>query len=181
MITNFFRGVREAENSGVSMGPGPAWKIGPVKDAPAFFRGLLDLLPDNSILYLEDVCSKEGVTLLTRLAVEPRLKIVSGTIWPRPNFFHIPFNSAVAGELAEFAKHHATPEIGIHVHAYRGEEILLEWYDAFGAPLRMATSLPEASIRKFCDLLHCNCAIEQFSHDSQQSSSRDKTGDHEAN
>ncbi len=160
MITNLFRVVREPENSGVSMGPGPTWEIGRVEDAPAFFRALADLLPEGSILYLEDTCSKEGVTLLTRLAVNPQLRLVLGTIWPRPNFFHIPFNSAVASELAEFAEHHATPEIGIHLHAYRGEEILLEWYDAFGARLRISASIPEARIRHFCDLLHCKYALE---------------------
>ncbi len=142
------------------MGPGPAWSVSPIEDAAAFFRALPDLMPDGSVLYLEDVCSQDGVDLASRHAVEPPLNISLGTIWPRPSCFHVPFSRDVAEEFAQFAEHHATPEIAIHLHAYQTDEVLLEWHDAFGAPLRLATTLPEVNVRRFCERLHCTYAIE---------------------
>src|SRR5687767_15263108 len=135
------------------MGPGPAWSVTSVEDAPGFFRALPELLPETCILYLEDVCSRDGVALASRHAVAPHLRIALGTIWPRPNYFHIPFNLAVAGEFAEFAEHHATPEIAIHLHAYKNDRVLLEWHDAFGGPLRLSTDLLEPRVRRFCESL----------------------------
>jgi len=159
MIAKLFGAVLKPDTSGASMGPGPAWSVSVIDDAPAFFRALPQLLPSGSILYLEDVCSRDGVALASRRAVEPRLTISLGC-WPRPNFFHLPLSDAVALELAQFAEHHATPEIGIHIHAYHGERVILEWHDAFSSPLRLATTLPEGSVREFCLRLHCTYALE---------------------
>jgi hypothetical protein len=108
------------------------------------------------VLYLEDVCSAEGVALASRHRIEPKLKLALGTLWPRPNCFHLPLTRTTANELAEFAEHHATPEIGVHIHAYHCDQVLLEWHDAFGQPLRLSTALPELRVRNFCELLHCN-------------------------
>ena len=159
-IAKLLGAASKDEIAGASIGAGPAWSADSIKDAPAFFRALPELLPSGSILYLEDVCSRDGVALATRHCVEPQLKMALGTIWPRPNSFHIPLSRATANELAEFAEHHATPEIAIHIHAYHRNEVLLEWHDAFTSPVRLATTLPETSIRHFCELLHCNYNLE---------------------
>ncbi len=162
LIAKLFGAAQKPGASGASMGPGPAWSVGLIEDAPAFFRALPELLPSGSILYLEDVCSRDGVALASRHAVKPRLIIAFGC-WPRPNFFHIPLTDAVAVELAQFAEQHATPEIGIHIHAYYGDSVILEWHDAFGQSLRLSTSIPEERMRHFCDKLHCTYELETAS------------------
>ncbi|MBX3356756.1 MAG: hypothetical protein KF724_13765, partial [Phycisphaeraceae bacterium] len=155
LIAKIFGAASKAEAAGASL-IGPAWEAEPITDAPAFFRALPDLLPSGSILYLEDVCSTEGIALARRYCIEPQLKLALGTVWPRPKFFHLPLTAASAAELAQFAEHHATPEIGVHIHAYHDDQVLLEWHDAFGQPLRLSTALPESRVRSFCELLHCN-------------------------
>ena len=160
LIAKLLGAASKSEASGSSLGAGPAWLADPIRDAPAFFRALPELLPSGSILYLEDVCSSEGVALAKRHCIEPKLKLALGTIWPRPNSFHLPLTPTTATELADFAEHHATPEIAIHLHAYRGDQVLLEWHDAFTAPVRLAATLPEATVRHFCLLLHCNYELE---------------------
>jgi hypothetical protein len=159
-LAKLFRAASKDELAGASIGTGTTWSAAPIKDAPGFFRALLELLPDGSILYLEDVCSGDGIALAASHRIEPQLKVALGTIWPRPNHFHIPVNRTTTSELADFAEHHATPEIGIHIHAYHGNLVLLEWHDAFTAPLRLSTALPESRVRRFCELLHCTYSLE---------------------
>jgi hypothetical protein len=171
MITNLFRVVREPENSGVSMGPGPTWEIGRVEDAPAFFRALADLLPEGSILYLEDTCSKEGVTLLTRLAVNPQLRLVLGTIWPRPNFFHIPFNSAVASEPRLKLGYIFTLTVG-----RRSSSNGMTRLGLVSGYLRL---FPKQESVTSATCSTANMPLNQFSHSSQRSNSRDTAIDQE--
>ncbi len=38
------------------------------------------------------------------------------------------------------------PEICTHLHAYNGNQVLLEWHDAFDAPLKISKSIPEERI-----------------------------------
>jgi hypothetical protein len=156
LIAKLLGAASKDEFAGAEIGLAPAWSAHPIKDGPTFFRALPELLPSGSVLYLEDVCSREGVELATRLQVEPQLRIRLNTIWPRSNFFHLPASAASLAELAHFAENHATPELAIHICAYHGNQVLLEWHDAFTSPLRLATILPEASVRHFCGLLHCN-------------------------
>jgi len=140
---------------------GRAWTAGPVRDAAAFFRMLPELLPSGSVLYLEDVCSSDGVTLARSHCIEPQMKLALGTLWPRPNSFHLPLTLAIASGLAQLAEHHPTPEIAIHIHAYLGQEVLLEWHDAFTHPLRLALTLPEARVRHLCEALQCKYELEE--------------------
>lgn len=159
-IQKLFGAASKDEIAGASLGGAPAWSATPIKDAPAFFRALPGLLPSGAILYLEDICSSDGIALANRHRVEPLLKLALGTIWPRPNCFHIAFDATIAKELTEFTEHHATPELAVHIHAYHSGRVLLEWHDAFGAPLRISASFPESSVSHFCELLRCNYELE---------------------
>lgn len=146
--------------TGAWMGPGPEWSVEPINDASAFFRALPDLLPPGSILYLEDPLSDEGAALASRHRIEPQLQIALGSCGGHAKNFHLPLTRETADALADFAAHHATPEIGMHIHAYHGDQVLLEWHDAFGQPLRLSTKLPESRVRAFCESLHCNYTSE---------------------
>jgi hypothetical protein len=159
-IAKLLGAASNEELAGASLGAAPAWSAGHVKEASVFFRALPDLLPSGTILYLEGVCAGDVIKFAERHPAEHSLKIAFGTIWPRPNYFHIPITATTAAELADLAERFAEPEIATHIHAYHDDQILLEWHDAFTEPLRLAKTLPEARVRKFCETVHCNFNVE---------------------
>jgi hypothetical protein len=55
--------------------------------------------------------------------------------------------------LAELSEHHAEPEIAIHIHVYKGNKVLLEWYDATSDPFRIAKEIGEEKVKEFCSKL----------------------------
>ncbi len=153
-VLKLFRTGQREERWGDTLEPRSAWSVEPIDDAPPFFRALPDLLPTGSIIYLEDVDSDDGMALARRHSIGPEPDWAA--IRPAMNFFHLPLTSVTAGELADFTECHATPEIAMHIHAYVGNQVLLEWHDAFTQPLRLSRTLPEQNVRRFCELLHCN-------------------------
>ena len=58
-------------------------------------------------------------------------------------------------QMAEFAVNFAIPEICDHIHIYKNDEVLLEWFDAFSKPLYISQKISEASIKDFCSKLGC--------------------------
>jgi hypothetical protein len=51
--------------------------------------------------------------------------------------------------LSEAASHHAEPEICSHVHFYRGQEALVQWFDAFSDPLLVSKSVARERVERF--------------------------------
>jgi hypothetical protein len=135
----------------------PYWEITcPRKGLlPEFLESLESLLPDESILYLEGgYLSKKDETLLNRMSVPEQAHIAVGTIWPRPKIFHVPATAENLGELAQLAQHRALPEIAIHIHVYKDDEVLLQWHDAFDSPIYLAREIPDEKVKEFCQGLN---------------------------
>lgn len=149
-----FRSTSRLELYGDSLRSREAWSVDGITDPPPFFRALPQLLPTGSVIYLESVGSHDGIALARRHSIEPEPDCAA--IQPSSNFFHLLLTPEAADELADFTEHHALPEIACHIHAYRGEHVLLEWHDAFGQPLRLSRILSESKVRRFCELLNCN-------------------------
>jgi hypothetical protein len=63
--------------------------------------------------------------------------------------YHVPATVAVLNELTKIMTHHAAQELAVHIHVYRGNEVLLEWYDAFSDPLLMNGIISEEQIKIF--------------------------------
>ena len=77
-----------------------------------------------------------------------------GTIWPRPECFHMQITRDNLEGLAEIAERHATPEVAVHLHVYKGSKVLLEWYDAFfDDPFYVSKDISEEKLREFCNTL----------------------------
>jgi hypothetical protein len=56
--------------------------------------------------------------------------------------------------LADLAERHAFPELAIHLHVYKGTDMLLQWYDAGGRdPLLLSKQIPVERVREFCNRL----------------------------
>ena len=71
------------------------------------------------------------------------LKVAYGTIWPRPDCYHVSLESALLEEAAGLIKRVGIALPRIHLHVYDGKRVLLEWHDAFGdEPMYIASVVP---------------------------------------
>jgi hypothetical protein len=130
------------------------WEVFGRIDSAQFFRVLSTTVPDATTIFLEgnsiadDVHNFLGTfTDIGTYTPEP------GTIWPRSWKLRVRFASEVLGGLSDLAENHAEPEICDHLHVYRYDDRLMEWYDAFTDPLFIAASVPESRVQRFCKLL----------------------------
>ena len=56
-------------------------------------------------------------------------------------------------ELADISEHCAEPEVAIHFHVYKDDQVLLQWYDAFADPIYVSKEISEDRIKAFCEKL----------------------------
>jgi hypothetical protein len=156
-LRNLFDTVPPEEMDGILLDfSRPHWEIScPKKGSlPEFLEALEGLLPGGSILYLEGgYPSKKDEAFLRTMSVPEQAHVDIATIWPRPKIFHIPATGENLAELARLAEHRAMPEIAIHLHAYHGDQVLLQLHDAFDIPFYVAGEIPEEKIKEFCGKL----------------------------
>lgn len=127
------------------------WKVSGIRDLPAFLRALVDLAPPDSMLCLEDGApSDELRRFLEQHSVPVRASPAAGTLWPRPVRYHLPATRELLLSLADHTEHCATVEAAVHLHLFRADRVVLQWYDAFLDPLLLSKELPEYQVRKFC-------------------------------
>ncbi len=136
------------------------WEISSPKDNVQFLQLLSELLPLGSTLYLEGTTIAEDVkAYLKARPARPEMAIPRGTIWPKPQCFHMPITTENTAGLIDLSEHHAEPEICSHLHAYHNGQMYLFWYDAFFAGpkefLYLSQKIPEWKIEEFCEKLGC--------------------------
>jgi hypothetical protein len=127
------------------------WELQGIRGAKEFFSALPEILPLPANLCFEGTNIAPDIrSLLTSNAATQILQIASGTIWPKPNVFHVRATEQFLDELAVLAQHHAESEICDHFHAYDGNQGLMQWYGAFsGDALLVADSIPETRVQSF--------------------------------
>ena len=130
-----------------------AWEVNAPSDHSAFFEQLAALMPQGSILYLEGTAlCQEVLDFLSKVSVEPPVKIAVGTIWPKPKVFHVPATAGNLRAVSGFLERHAQPEVCDHLLVYADGKVLLEWYDALMKdPLFVSKAIPEPDLRSFCE------------------------------
>ena len=152
-LYRLFKTVPPDERKGISL-KNPKWEVSPSRDMPAFLRSLIGMIPEDSILYLEGGSpNKEISSYLEERKTSNPSKVEIGTIWPRPICYHVPFTPENVNGLAEIMEHHATPEGAVHLHIYKDNKILLQWYDAFDDPMYISEAIDEEKIKQFCEKL----------------------------
>ena len=147
------------EREGIHLAGWPRWRVQSVRDVALFLRALAGLAPSASTLYLEGGSPPPAVrAYLEERAAKDICAVQMGTIWPRPAQFHMPATRDNLLGLAELAEGCAAPEIAVHLHAYAGGEVLLEWHDAFfDDPIYISNAAPEHHVRAFCHRLGVTC------------------------
>lgn len=156
--------VPAEEREGVSLSSGPHWQVAAPGDFAVFFRALAALLPEDSVVYLEGTSLADEV----RSFLEPRLpasttKVAIGTIWPRPRIYHMSATRENLEELAQLADRYPAPEVADHVHAYKGDTVLLQWHDAPDNEICISSAVAEDRVRQFAAVL--GTSHESFSAD----------------
>jgi hypothetical protein len=142
----------------------PCWVLEGKTDFPSLLRGLIDLLPDGSILYFEGGSpTGEQLKFLQSHAIPEQVHIAVSTLWPRPRCYHIPGTSDNLVQLAELTQSCAAPELAVHFHAYLNGKVLLEWHDAFAQPMLLSGDVPENKIRNFSETSRMQYALKQES------------------
>jgi len=128
------------------------WKVSGVRTAEEFFRAVVLLVPDATHMFLEGSPEPDIEALLADAAADSDYAAPVGTVWswPRKNRrFPVRATAELFVRLAEAASHHAEPEICDHVHFYRGQEALVQWFDAFSDPLLVSKSVARERVQQF--------------------------------
>jgi len=130
------------------------WAIEGLKQPAEFFEHLPELLPSDSILYIEGTSIVAEVASFYSLhRARNAVAVVRDTIFPVPDTYHLTFSPDVCAALRQFADRHAVAEMFDHLKAYRGENLLFTFHDAFDGWLLISEHLPDEVVARFCQAL----------------------------
>lgn len=154
-FAKLFGAVPRRELSGICLGEDAHWEVSPAGSFPDLLRALPKLIPQDAILYIEGGRPPKDIkAYLDERCVPEVAHLQMGTIWPRPHVHHLPATSQNLDRLAELAAEHHIQEIACHIHVYRQNRVLLQWYDAFsGDPMYISEDIPEEALKQFCSEL----------------------------
>jgi len=128
------------------------WKISGVRTAVDFFRAVSLLVPDATHMFLEGSPDPDIEALLADAADDADYAAPVGTIWSWPaknQRFTVRASPELFARLSSASLNHAEPEICDHVHFYRGQEALVQWFDAFSEPLLVSKSVARKRVERF--------------------------------
>jgi hypothetical protein len=131
------------------------WKVSGLRKANEFFRAVPLLVPDATHMFLEGSPDPDIRALLTSAADEVDYAAPRGTLWSWPQKeqrFSVRASADLFARLSEAASHHAEPEVCTHVHFYRGQEALVQWFDAFLDPLLVSKSVARERVEQFASV-----------------------------
>jgi hypothetical protein len=130
------------------------WVVEELKHPVAFFEHLPELLPPDSILYVEGTRIAADVAAFYSLhRARNAVDVVRDTIAPVPDIYHFTFSPDVSASLRQFAESRPVAELFDHIKAYRGERLLFTFHHAFDGWLRISEHLPSEAMARFCQAL----------------------------
>ena len=128
------------------------WKISGVRRADDFLGRCHCWCSDATHMFLEGSPDPDIEALLVNAADDADYAAPVGTIWSWPQKnqrFSVRASPELFARLSEASSEHAEPEICSHVHFYRGEEALVQWFDAFSDPLLVSKSIARERVEQF--------------------------------
>jgi hypothetical protein len=153
-FARLLRVVPGHEREGIRLEDSECWRVEPTRDGAVYFRALATLASADSVLYMEDTTDREVAAFLIDRHVENPVKVAMGTIWPAPDRHHIPATSENLQALGALIHKHSVALPAIHTHLYCGNDLILEWYDAFtDDPIYVSRLIPESTVREFAGIL----------------------------
>jgi hypothetical protein len=126
------------------------WRVEGTKDAATFFRSLVQLISPGAVLYLEGSTEKRVPAFLESRLLPDHPPVKLGTILPASDRYHVAATRENLEALAALIEGARIVYPAIHTHVYRGDQVLVEWYDAFSNdPIYLSASIPEAAVAGF--------------------------------
>jgi len=147
------RVVRDSSNEIRFDEPHPR-RLTPTSDSSQFLRALRSLVPASSVVYFEDIGEKHVTRVLQRLSVSAPVRVARGTMFPRPDYYHVALTTDNMEEIATYLDNHPTGHFCTHCCVYRDRKILLAWYDAFlDDPMYISWTIDESEVNRFASVI----------------------------
>ena len=88
IFSKIFKVTPRSELEGIHLDyNSPIWEIEGETDYPKLFNALIELLPDNSILYFEGGSPNENlIEFFSENAIPEKRHIAVSILWPRPKY-----------------------------------------------------------------------------------------------
>lgn len=146
--------VPKGDHSALRIDSPEYWSVDATMDGAAYFRALARLAPEGAIAYLEGSTEDRVPKLLTPLQIANPKQVAIGTIMPASDLYHVPATPTVLASLAELIEQQGITTPAIHTVLYRGDQVLLSWYDAFSRePMALSSTFSEAQVQDFAGAL----------------------------
>jgi hypothetical protein len=130
------------------------WCVSPTKDVDRFLRALPSLVPSGSVAYFEDTAESHVARYLGSVSIPAQAQLAMGTIWPRPDCYHVPLTAGTMQSLAAFLEKNPAGFFCTHCHVYRDGVVLLQWYDAFiNDPMYISRAISADAVAEFARTL----------------------------
>lgn len=153
-LSRIFGYASRHDREGATFDDAHAWTLEGRADPDAFLRALPILFPSGRFVYFEGTTYRQFATWLKANSVPAPLKVGMETIWPRPDFFHLPLQPDLLASAADIVDDKGIALPSIHLQVHDGSGILLYWHDAFGDdPMFVAKSVPSDRIEEFAGAL----------------------------
>jgi len=134
---------------------GESIMLGYVSDLYELLRAIDETMARDAVLCLESTTPARDVRrFLEERQASERPAVGAGTVWPKPELFHLPLSGTNLAELRTLVgEGHAEPEITDHLVVYRGDRVLLWAHDAGFGYVELARSLPDEVLDRFRAIL----------------------------
>ena len=153
-LARLFGGVPKEERGGIRLLDAEPWSVSPTKDVECFLRALPPLMPSGSVVYFEDTAEPHVRQYLQSVSVPSQVRVAVGTIWPRPDGYHVPLTAETMEALAAFLEENPAGFVSAHCHVYRDGVVLLEWHDAFSnVPMYISRTIGADAVARFAQTL----------------------------
>lgn len=154
LLKEQLRAMVAGRSDGIDLDTPFHWVIEGLKQPAAFFEHLPELLPPDSILYVEGTgIDAEVASFYSSHRASNAVAVARDTIAPVPVIYHFTFSPDVCASLRHFAEIHPVAEMFNHIKAYRGQSLLFTFHDAFDGWLLASEHLPDAAVVMFCQSL----------------------------
>ena len=153
-LARLFGAVSKEGRSGIRLSEADPWRLSPTKEVERFLRALPLLVPENAIAYFEGTGESHVAQLLGQLSIAAPVQVAVGTIWPRPDCYHVPVTVETMEALAGLLERRPAGFFCCHCHVYREHSVLLEWHDAFtDGPMYISRSIGPHLVDQFAGAL----------------------------
>ena len=153
-LARLFGAVPKKEWTGIRLADTDPWCVSPTRDVERFVRALPALMPPGSIVYFEDTAEPHVRHYLEGVSVPSQVRVAIGTIWPRPDCYHVPLTAESMEALALFLEKHPAGFFSAHCHVYRDGVVLLQWHDAFiDDPMYISRTISADAVARFAQAL----------------------------